>query len=145
MALLSHPALAGTCPFGGNRFVLSFTIFEGEVFNWITIQHTIYAVNRTTNFATSDVCDYFAPGRGQNDADREVSSVRRGGAARRLGHGAEKSARYHLRLDGTRAPEGHFCQLDGPSIRISRILRQPAGYAGSQRFFGRHISCADGG
>jgi len=115
-ALLGHPTLVGTASalFEGNRFFLSFSS-EGKV-NRISIQHTIYAVNRTTNFAATDVCDYLAPGRGQDDADREVSFIRGRGAARRLGHGPQKSARDDFGLDGTGAATRHFSQLDGASI-----------------------------
>src|SRR5436190_21842856 len=61
-ALLTHPALVGTTPafFEGKSICPVLQAFEGRI-NQISIQHTIYAVNRRTNFAPADVCDYFAP------------------------------------------------------------------------------------
>ena len=115
-ALLTHPALVGTASalFGAIAFSCP-SVPEGKV-NRISIQHTIYAVNRTTNFAAPNVCDYFASGRGQDDADGEVPALRRRGAAGRLRNGAEKSACNDVRLDGTGTTARHLSQLDGASI-----------------------------
>ena len=41
----------------------------------------IYARLQKRNRTTQDLCDHFPPGRGQNDADREAASLRRGGKA----------------------------------------------------------------
>lgn len=115
-ALLSHPALVGTAPalFGQSLYSV-LQAFEGRV-NQISSQHTIYAVNGRTNFAPADVCDNFAPGRGQNDAYREVPVVRWRGAACGLGHGAQKSARDDIGLDGAGTTARHLGEFDGASI-----------------------------
>ena len=85
---------------------------QEPVFN----QQIIYAINRATNFAPANVCDHLAPGRGQNDAYGEISSLWRRSATRGISYRTKESTRDDFGLDGIGTATRDFRQFDGASI-----------------------------
>src|SRR5882724_8844827 len=69
------------------------------------------------DFAPAHLCDYFASGRRQDHADREIAAVWRGDTAGGRGQGAGRAAAGALGLDGSRARARHFGLLGGDELR----------------------------
>ena len=91
-----------------------------------------------------DLRDHLAPGRRQDDADREAA--RRSGAIQQAGavRGARrKRAAHALGLDGDRAAARHLDHLLGDDLRAPRADLQPARYAGPLGLLRGHLPHAD--
>jgi len=94
--------------------------------------------------APANVRDHFAPGRGQDDADRKAAALRRGHPARGYGQVAQERPARHVRLDGGREAARHLGNELGDAVRVRCTHDQPARYAGPRGFLGGHLSRADG-
>src|SRR5579862_4658493 len=86
---------------------------------------------------------HLASRRGQDDADGEAAPVRRRGAARRFGDGAQIGPGRDLRLDGTRAQARHIDQFHGAPVRLRRLPPEPARHARPQGFLGGYVPRPD--